>query len=91
MKRQGAWWAQSVEHLILLDLGVMSLSPTPGVEITLKTKGSLGVSAVWRLPLAQDVILESQDRAACMESASPSVCVPASLYPFPNPRSLMNK
>ena len=46
-------------------------------------RGSLGGSAVWRLPSAQDVILESWDqvpcRAPCMEPASPSACVSASL------------
>ena len=46
----------------------------------LKTfSGSLGGSAVWRLPLAQGVILESWDQvpcqAPCMEPASPSACV----------------
>ena len=39
-------------------------------------RGSLGGSAVWRLPLARGVILESQDQvprpAPCMEPASPS-------------------
>ena len=47
--------------------------------------GHLGGSAVERLPSAQDVILESQDRvprqAPSMESASPSSCVSASLSP----------
>ena len=46
-------------------------------------RGSLGGSAVWRLPSAQGVILESQDqvphRAPCMEPASRSACVSASL------------
>ena len=37
--------------------------------------GSPGGAAVWRLPLAQGVILESRDR----EPASPSACVSASL------------
>ena len=32
-KCQGAWLAQLVEH-VTLDLGVVSLSPTLGVEIT---------------------------------------------------------
>ena len=45
--------------------------------------GSPGGSAVWCLPLAQGVILESQDRvprqAPCMEPAFPSACVSASL------------
>ena len=45
--------------------------------------GSLGGAAVWRLPLAQGVILETRDRiprqAPCMEPASPSTCVSASL------------
>ena len=46
-------------------------------------RGSLGGSAVWHLPLAQGVILESRGqvpcRAPCMEPASPSSCVSASL------------
>ena len=46
-------------------------------------EGSLGGAAVWRLPLAQGTILESWDRvpsrAPCMEPASPSACVSASL------------
>ena len=45
--------------------------------------GSLGGSAVWRLPLAQGAIPESRDRvprqAPGMEPASPSSCVSASL------------
>ena len=45
--------------------------------------GSLGGSAVWRLPLARGSILESRDlvlhRAPGMELASPSACVSASL------------
>ena len=32
---RSAWLAQSVEHATL-DLGIVSLSPTLGVEITLK-------------------------------------------------------
>ena len=44
--------------------------------------GSLGGAAVWRLPLAQGVILETWDRvpyqAPGMEPASPSACVSAS-------------
>ena len=54
-------------------------------------RGRLGGSAVEHLPLAQSVILDSQDRvphrASCMEPASPpSACVFASLSV-----SLMNK
>ena len=45
--------------------------------------GSLGWSVVWRLPLAQGVILESRDRVPCrapsVEPASPSACVSVSL------------
>ena len=52
--------------------------------------GMPGGSAVECLPSAQGVILESQDqfplRAPCMEPASPSACVSASLSV-----SLMNK
>ena len=59
---------------------ITSLLEIPYVE-------SLGGSAVWRLPLAQGVILESQDRVPhwdpCMEPASPppspSASVSASL------------
>ena len=54
--------------------------------------GSLGGSAVQRLPPAQGVTLESQDRvlrrAPCMEPASPSACVSASLSLS---MSIMNK
>ena len=50
-------------------------------------KGSLGGSAVWCLPSAQGLILESWDQvprqAPSMEPASPSACVSA--------LSLMNK
>ena len=46
-------------------------------------RGSLCGSAIWRLPSAQGVDLESRDwvplRALCMEPASPSACVSASL------------
>ena len=53
-------------------------------------QGRLGGSVVEHLPLAQGMILESQDRvphrASCMEPASPSACVSASLSV-----SLMNK
>ena len=45
--------------------------------------GRLGGSAVERLPLAQGAILETRDGvppwAPCMEPASPSACVSASL------------
>ena len=45
--------------------------------------GSLGGAAVWCLPLAQGMILETLDRiphrAPCMEPASPSAYVSASL------------
>ena len=47
------------------------------------TKGSLDGSAVWCLPSAQGVVLESRDqvphRAPCMEPASPSACASLSL------------
>ena len=49
-------------------------------------RGTLGGSAVWRLPLAQGAILESRDRvprqAPGMEPASPSSCVSAPLCLF---------
>ena len=45
--------------------------------------GSLGGAAVWRLPLAQGAILETRDqiphRAPCLEPASPSAYVSASI------------
>ena len=49
--------------------------------------GSLDSLAVWHLPSAQGMVLESRDRvphrAPCMEPASPSACVSASLsLPF---------
>ena len=47
-------------------------------------RGSLGGSAVQCLPLAQGVILESQDRVPCqapnLEPASPFACVSAPLF-----------
>ena len=50
---------------------------------TMKKKVSLGGLAVWRLPLAQGLILESRDqvpyRVPCGEPASPSACVSHSL------------
>ena len=56
------------------------------VDLKFKKKGggrSLGGSAVWRLPLAQGVILGSRDRvphwAPGMEPAYPSACVSAPL------------
>ena len=59
-----------------------------------KSTGSPGGSVVWRLPLAQGVILEAQDQvphqAPCVEPASPSACVSASLF-LSLPVSLMNK
>ena len=48
-----------------------------------KNRGSLGGTAVWRLPLAQGMILETRDpiphRAPGIEPASPSACVSAPL------------
>ena len=52
-------------------------------SVRTNSRGSLGGSAVWRLPLAQGAILESWDRvpcrAPCVEPASPSACVSAFL------------
>ena len=54
-------------------------------RINLKTliPGFLGGSAVWHLPSAQGLILETRDpvphRVPCTEPASPSACVSASL------------
>ena len=72
------------------DLGSPTEVPSgPGKDIAL---GHLGGSVVERLSLAQGVILESQDRvpnqAPCMEPASPSAYVSASLSLS---GSLMNK
>ena len=54
------------------------------------TQGRLGGSVVEHLPLAQGVILESRDQvlhwAPCLEPASPSAYISASLSV-----SLMNK
>ena len=38
MEEKATWIAQSVEH-VTLDLGVMSLSPMLGIELTLKKDG----------------------------------------------------
>ena len=47
------------------------------------SEGSLGGAMVWHLPLARGAILETRDlvprRDSCMEPASPSACVSASL------------
>ena len=49
-------------------------------------RGSLGGSMVWRLPLAQGAVLESQDQVLhgdpSVEPASPSVSLPFSLCVF---------
>ena len=51
--------------------------------VKIDLSGCLGGSVVERLPSAQGVILDSQDRvphrAPCMKPASPSACVSASL------------
>ena len=64
--------------------GSGSARPPSTSLILIHPTGSLGGSVVWRLPLAQGVVLESQDRvprqAPGMEPASPSACVSASLY-----------
>ena len=67
----------------------LSVSPGPPCQDTCSSslkfqhEGLLGGSAVERLPSAQGVILETQDRvphqAPCMEPASPSACVSAYL------------
>lgn len=44
-----AWLAQPIEHATL-DLGVMSSSPTLGVEMTLKNKSLLFFSLIRNLP-----------------------------------------
>ena len=59
-------------------------------DVKYKLQGHLGGSVVERLPSAQGVISQFRDRvlhrAPCMEPASPSACVSASLCVF-----LMNK
>ena len=53
------------------------------IHIKSDNLGCLGGSAIERLPLAQGMILESWDQvphqASCVEPASPSACVSASL------------
>ena len=66
------------------DVIALTADRVLGYSCVLKKKvsGSLGGSAVGRLPLAQGVILGSRDRvphwSPCMEPASPSACVSAS-------------
>ena len=61
-------------------------------NVTTAASGRLGGSAVWCLPLAQGVILESRDqvkhRAPCMEPASASACVSPSLPVSLNSKSV---
>ena len=45
-KPKGLWLAQSVEH-VTFDLKVVSLSPTLGVEITLKKNLSLRILLIY--------------------------------------------
>ena len=63
------------DHENLVAVGVLGFKK--------ESSGSLGGAAVWCLPLAQGAILETRDRiprqAPCMEPASPSACVSASL------------
>ena len=89
--KEGMWWN---EHLVWNKTS-KSLTSTSETKNTLyvnwldlnlkiyKNGGPPGGSAVWRLPLAQGMILESQDqvlhRAPGMEPASPSACVSAFL------------
>ena len=66
------------------------LRRAPALSLSVNRLGTPGWPAVEHLPSAQGVILETQDRvphrAPCVESASPSACVSASLSV-----SLMNK
>ena len=79
-----AWPAQLVEHMTP-DVGVLSWSPTMGIQI-IKKKIKTGQPR-WLIglapPSAQGMVLGSQDgvlsRAPCTEPASPSACVSASL------------
>ena len=78
--------SHSVWSWLVIPRLPLPLLPHLIVSLTQTNKyygGSLGGSAVWRLPLTEGVILESQDRvphrAPGMEPASPSTCVSASL------------
>ena len=75
LKAWGAWLAQLLKHLIL-DLEVGSWSPALRVALMDAPGGS--AVKLW------DPNLGSQDRvphwAPCMEPASPSACVSASLF-----------
>ena len=61
----------------------MACNITSLMYLKVTVVGSLGGSVVWLLPSAQGVILESGDQAPywapCMEPASSSACVSASL------------
>ena len=87
---EGTFWGviqsePELESIGISGLQLLQVLPQDYVLFGLKggSRGSLGGSAVWRLPLAQGVILESQDqvphRAPGMEPTSPSPCVSAPL------------
>ena len=78
-------------HCVVLSHWIFFSGPKSSRALKdVKLQGSLGGSAVEHLPSAQGMILETWDqvlyRAPCMEPASPSACVSASLSV-----SLMNK
>ena len=83
-KVEALWLAQSVEH-VTLDL--VSSSPTLGAEITYKLKEKIEIPG-WRSSLAPafgpgrdpgDPGSSPTSGSRCMEPASPSACVSASL------------
>ena len=80
------WLVTCILDLVALGFRISGRSvEIPMLNELLKSEaeGYLDGSAVKPLPLAQGMILESPDRVPhwvpCMESASPSVCVSASL------------
>ena len=78
MSFTGQDWTEPV-----LGRGLGSKAPGWIFQQNANNKGRLGGSAVERLPLAQGIIPGSWDqvphRASCMQAASPSACVSASL------------
>ena len=85
------------QFIILQLLCTRACSQHPcELAINMPPLGSLGGSAVWRLPSAQGLILETQNRvlhrAPCLEPAFPSACASASLsLSLSLSVSLMNK
>ena len=97
LERESSWQCSTSFVIVHLNLRCF-FSPTShysAIEVNICIKviyrGSLGGSAVQRLPLAQGAIPESLDRVLLrvpgVEPASPSVCVSAS----PLSVTIMNK